>query len=88
MRRSERDKSPPAYGNGKTSPVRLRHLRTIVYIHGMNQTISVSKLRDRLSEVIHAVSVGGHTVQVTSHGRVVAQISPAITKSKGGADNA
>jgi len=48
----------------------------------MNEmTISVSELKARLLEIVHAVEREGTVVDVERHGQVVARIIPATTAS-------
>lgn len=41
------------------------------------RSVGIRELRQRLSQVVREVSEGRETVQITHHGRVVAQITPA-----------
>jgi prevent-host-death family protein len=44
------------------------------------EKIAISELRQRLSEVVHAVGVVGRTVVITQHGRPIARLVPITSK--------
>ena len=41
------------------------------------RSVGIRELRERLSQIVQEVSERHETVQITHHGRVVAQITPA-----------